>query len=302
MKIAKLIPAAAALLSLAFVSSCAEEQEPLIIAGAPVWNAGCAVQVPADLFLPMGILDVRFGTDYLLPLEVQNQLLAQQPQTQNSRTDNSEVQLLGVDISISSAQRPQIVSQLRTENPAFVEFSPSIPTDSLPGSSSKGLIIQAIPAATSARLAELRVAEAVAAGEAALANAQAQDPDADDTVLQDARRRAEAGVLSLRETYTIGVTVRARRTGNRVGSVGEFEAREFEFPVEVCHGCLVSCASCSFEVDPDGDGMTEEIGGCPAVVPTEPTDPLFLGNYQGAAVGCPTAQDDVFIPVDPNCQ
>ncbi|MEM6292670.1 MAG: hypothetical protein AAGA54_15465 [Myxococcota bacterium] len=303
MKFAKLIPAAAALLSLACVSSCSQEEESLIVAGAPVWNTGCAVQVPADLFLSAGTFDVRFETDYLLPLELQNQLLAQQPQTQNSSTDNSEMQLTGVDITISSAQRPDIIDQLRAENPAFVDFSPAVPTDSIPGSSSKGLIIQGIPAATAARLSALRVAEAVAAGESAVANALAENPDLSEAEIATVRRAGEAGVLGQQETYTLGVVVRARRTGNRVGSVGEFESREFEFPVQVCHGCLVSCATCSFDVDPDGDGMTEEIGGvCPAIVPLEPTQRLFRGNYLGANVGCPTAQDDLLVPVDPNCQ
>ena len=88
--------------------------------------------------------------------------------------------------------------------------------------------------------------------------------------IANARRIAENGILQQTETLNISVKVRARRTGNNVGNIGEIEAREFELPVDVCFGCLLSCATC------------EEPGICPAgSVPVDDKDRLFMGDFVG---------------------
>ncbi len=299
MKVLKLTSLAVALAALPMLGSCADQQESIIIAGAPAWMGGeCSVQVPAMFYLSRGRLDIRYGTQYMVPLEIQNQLLIQSTDSTNSGTDNSELQITGVDVRLSSPQRPDLIDRLvDEEGEAFVDFAPAVPTQSLTGGSSLGFIVTGIPAATSAKLAEYRVEEAIAAGDAAAAAVA----NAGGTELEEATARlsAENGVLQSAETVVVSMVVRARRSGNSTGSgVGEIESRQFDFPVDVCHGCLTTCAGCSLQVDLDADGEDETINGeCPdASVRATPTSRLFLGDYVGMNLGCPSAQDDVFEP------
>ncbi len=299
MKVLKLTSIAIALAALPMLGSCADQQESIIIAGAPAWAPGeCSVQVPAMFYLDRGRLDVRFGTQYLVPLEIQNQLTVQSTDSTNSGTDNSELQITGVDVRLSSAQRPDLIDRLEDEaGEAFIDFTPAVPTNSLTGSSSLGFLVTGIPAATSAKLAEYRVEEALEAGEAA--EMELEGTGATETEILAARLSAENGVLQAVETIVVSMVVRARRSGNSTGSgVGEIESRQFDFPVDVCHGCLTQCSSCSFEVDLDADGEPETITGeCPdPTVRSTPTGRLFIGDYVGTNATCPSAQDSYFVP------
>lgn len=301
MKGLKLTTAAFALASSLVAVSCADQQESLIVVGAPSWPGTCVVQVPSQTFLAGGRLDARFETEYLVPLELQNQLLQQSGNAQNSGTDNSELQIVGADVVIRSEQRPDLIDELRVENASLVEFSPAVPTNSIVGGGTLGFVVPGIPAATTARIAELRVEDAISAGLSAMTAFEAGSPDATDGQIDAARIAAESAVLNRYETFIVNITIRARRTGNSVGrgELGEIEAREFEFPVEICHGCQISCGSCEQAIDNDGDGMVDEmiVGVCPPTqVPREPTERVFLGNFVGAGLGCPSAQDDFFIP------
>lgn len=301
MKVLKLTSLAVALAALPMLGSCADQQESIIIAGAPAWMGGqCSVQVPAMFYLSRGRLDVRYATEYMVPLEIQNQLLLQSTDSTNSGTDNSELQISGVDVRLSSPQRPDLIDRLvAEEGEAFIDFTPAVPTQSLTGGSSLGFIVTGIPAATSAKLAEYRVAEAIAAGDAAAESFAAANTGATEAEVLGARLSAENGVLQSVETIVVSMVVRARRSGNSSGNgVGEIESREFEFPVDVCHGCLTTCVDCSFEVDLDADGEDETINGeCPdASVRGTPTSRLFLGDFVGTNLNCPSAQDDVFQP------
>ena len=299
MKVLKLTSVAIALAALPVFGSCADQQESIIVAGAPAWMSGCSVQVPAQFYLDRGRLDVRYGTQYLVPLEIQNQLVMQSGDATNSGTDNSEFQISGVDVRLSSAQRPDLIERLEDEEgEAFVDFAPAVPTNSLSGGGSLGFLVTGIPAATSAKLSQYRVEEAIEAGDNAVTAFVAANPDATEGEILGARLSAENGVLQAVETILVSLVVRARRTGNRSGSLGEIEARQFDFPVDICHGCLTSCASCSLDVDPDGDGQTETVVGlCPdSTVVSEPTGRLFLGDFKGVSVNCPSAQDDIFVP------
>lgn len=294
MKIFK-FTAAVALATLPLLGSCAQEEESLIVAGAPQWNGACAVQVPAQVYLARGFLDIRFETEYIVPMELQNQLQPQQPMMVNSGTDNSELQLVGIDVSLSSRQRPDLIDRLEAAGGSYVDFSPAVPTNSLPGGGSSGYLVTGIPAATAGLLSQYRVEEALLAGDdaAAMATGTPEEIDA-------ARSAAMNGVLNRSETFEVNISVRARRTGNSVGDVGEIEAREFTFPVDLCHGCLISCAACTLDVDNDGDGTTDETltGLCPpTVVPTDPTERTFRNDFSGLNVGCPSAQDDTFVPL-----
>jgi len=296
MKVLKLTSLAVALAALPMLGSCADQQESIIIAGAPSWPAGeCAVQVPAMLYLSRGRLDVRYGTEYVVPLEIQNQLVVQSADATNSGTDNSELQITGVDVRLSSAQRPDLIDRLADEEgEAFIDFTPAVPTQSLSGGGVLGFAVTGIPAATAAKLADYRVAEAVEAGDTAVAGLGGT---ATEIEIAAARLAAENGILQASETIVVSVVVRARRSGNSISSgVGEIESREFEFPVDICHGCLVTCADCSF--DRMVEGETETITGvCPdSAVRSTPTSRLFRGDYVGKGPNCPTAQDDIFEP------
>lgn len=299
MKVLKLTSVAIALAALPSLGACADQQESIIVAGAPAWMSSCSVTVPAQFFLDRGRLDVRFGTQYLVPLEIQNQLTMQSGESTNSGTDNSEFQISGVDVRLSSAQRPDLIQRLEDEEgAAFVDFAPAVPTNSLSGGGKLGYLVTGIPAATSLKLSEYRVEEALVAGDNAASAFAAANPEATEEEVLSARLSAENGVLQAVETILVSMVVRARRTGNTSGNVGEIEARQFDFPVDICHGCLASCASCSLEVDPDGDGTTETVEGlCPdSTIVTEPTRRLFLGDFVGLNVNCPSAQDDIFVP------
>lgn len=300
MKVLKLTSVAVALAALPMLGSCADQEESLIVAGAPFLQDGCSVDAPTTDFLNRGRLDVRYATQYLVPLDVRNQLRPQSGDTTNSGTDNSEFQISGLDVRLSSAQRPDLIDRLEAEEgEAFIDFSPAIPTNSLSGGEALGYLVTGVPAATSAKLAEYRVEEAIAAGDAAAQAFADANPGATEAEVLGARLSAENGVLQAVETFLVSMVLRARRTGNRSGSLGEIEARQFDFPVDICHGCLTSCASCTLEVDLNADGETETIvGECPdASIRTEPTGRLFLGDFVGQLdLGCPSAQDDTFVP------
>ncbi len=285
MKVIKLTSAAIALASLSLVASCADQEESIIIAGAPAWQGPCSVQVPSQLFLARGLLDVRFETEYMLPLEIQNQLLSQSGDTVNSGTDNSELQITGVDVRLSSQQIGGVIDRLENEDEAFVDFSPAVPTNSLSGGGALGFLVAVIPTSTASKLAQYRVE----AAQEAVAG-----------ITDEAQRQSTLrGVLARRETVVASVIVRARRTGNNKGKVGEIEAREFQFPIEICHGCTISCSTCEYDVDYDGDGMADDTisNVCPpGTLPVDPTARTFAGDFVGLTVDCPTAQDDTFVP------
>ena len=289
MKVFKLTSVAFALASLSLVASCADEEESLIVKGAPVWQSGCTVKVPAQVYLTHGKLDLRFGTEYLVPLELKNQLQQRAAKTSNTGTDTSEFQVVGADVTISSEQNPKAIQDLSTGpdgDEAYVDFSPPIPTNSIAGNGSLGMIVTGIPASTAERLGELRVEEAELAGDDAEAAFIAENPGASELEIATARARAEAGVLQRSETFVVSIIIRARRTGNDIGNIGEIEAREFRFPVDVCYGCLVSCGGC------------EDPGRCPSgSLPVDSKDRLFMGDFVGVNLGCGTAQDDYITPV-----
>jgi len=298
MKFSK-ITSVAVLATLPLLASCADEEESLIVAGAPQWQGTCAVQVPANVFLSRGILDVRFETEYIVPLELQNQLVSQMAGSANNGIDNSELQIVGADVKLSSAQDSGLIERLRMEGENYIEFSPSVPTNSIGGGDSLGYLVTGIPAATASVLASLRIEDALIAADDAEAAELAVDPSASSEEILLARRTAQSRALNRMTTIDVSIDIRARRTGNAVGDVGEIKARTFTFPVDVCFGCLFSCAGCSLEVDDDGDGSTDRTltGICPEVVPEDATQRLSRADFAGTSVGCPSAQDDVFVPL-----
>lgn len=303
MKTVKFLSVAAGLASLCFASSCANEQESIIIVGAPIIEDPCMITVPAQQYLARGSLDLSFGVAYDIPLEIANQLQMGTPATTNSGTDNSEFQITGLDVVLSSNQRPDVIDQLAAENEALVDFSPAVPTNSLSGGGVLSMFVVAIPAATASRMAEIRIGEARVRGEEAAAEFSAANPAATPEEILAATVRGQNAILNQGETYIASVTLRARRTGNNIANVGEIEAREFRFPIEVCWGCLLSCGTCELTIDPDGDGTTETLEGvCPSgTLPTIDDPTLFAGEWIGMQTSCAGGQDDLYVPAISSC-
>ncbi len=249
-KLAKQMIIASTLAGMVVVGGCAKNEESLIVIGVPAWEEdGCSADAGTMEFQLGGVLDVLYGTPYQLPLVLENRLAPQEAETQNSGTDNSELQLTEVDIDLLSAQAPEVIDALRDVNPSFVSFTQPISTNSLSGGDRVVAVVEPISQPASQQL-----------------QIEASD-------------RFEPGTVFDIEAR---VVVKARRSGNRVGKLGEIEAREFLYPIRICVDCLLSCQYC---VDQDG-----ETAGCP---------PAF-SNVTGGV--CGNAQDLAIYPAVDSCQ
>jgi hypothetical protein len=205
---------------LAGLGACADEQEALIVLHTSNWEGGaCGVDANSEEGLALGQLDLRGGSGYFTGVVLRNQLVAQGNET-NSGVDNSEMQLRDVDVLLQMPQAPEILDAIEAEDPAMVDFNVTLPSDSLPGESNIGVIFEAIPATTA-----MRIADAVAGLPA-----------------------GSAPIIEVHQVY------HARRTGNNVGGVGEFEAREYIFPVRLCVDCLFTCSGCMDMACPGNTG------------------------------------------------
>jgi len=206
-------------LSIAAGAGCAQEQESLVITRVISWpeDRECFIDPGTDASSIRGFLDVGYGTGYLLPIEVVNQTLSRDPEQSNQGVDTSEVRLRDVIVNLSMPQAPEIIDALRARDPALVEFSAIIPTDSLPGGGSIGLGVEVVTSTAAVALAE------------------------------------ELGAFAAGSTLTLGVevVVRAERSGNTSGNVGLIESRSYNYPVDVCVACSYTCGPCENGVCPD---------------------------------------------------
>lgn len=204
-------------------SGCADEQEALIVLHSPAWNedGACVADPSTDAALALGLLDVAPQTPYMLPVILRNQLVPQDPNSTNSGIDNGEMQLRSADVSLSMPQAPEIIDQLEARDPALVDFSWPLPTDSLAPGEEQGVLLEVISRAAAQALSE---------------SLASLDPGA-------------------RPILEVHIVFHARRTGNAVGKVGEVEAREYTFPIQLCSGCLRTCETCAngqCPIDPAG--------------------------------------------------
>ena len=211
----------------ATLSGCADQQETLIVTGAPAWSAmqegGCFVDPNASAFLTFGVLDFYcmgdssrcFGlsTAYYLPASLTNQSSVQQANSQNSGTDNSEIQLKEVDVSFSSPQAQQVIDAVEGADPAFTDFTLPLAADSLPSGQSKGVLVEAISPAMATELYNVIL--------------------------------ASFGGTFTDITIVASLVFHGERTGNTVGNIGDIASREFSFPIKLCFGCLQTCDGCS---------------------------------------------------------
>jgi hypothetical protein len=205
-------------------SGCADEQESLIVLRAPAWGSSdeCVIDAGQELGLLRGVLDVSFGTPYLLGLAVQSQLVAQSSGATNSGVVTNEVQLLEADVRLSSDNAPEIIDGLEARNEAFVDFTYPLATDSVAPGEAVGVGIEVIGAGASQALAE---------------ELAAFDP---------------SGVTS-NVTVLAEVVIRGKSSGNTAGDIGIIEARSYSFPINLCFGCLFTCETCEEGICPADD-------------------------------------------------
>lgn len=202
-------------LALGVMQGCADEQESLIVRGAVGFDDMCVVN-PTTLPLARGTLDASFGTAYSAGIILYNQLAPQM--TNNSGTDNSELQLIDADVDLSIPQAPQILANLRARDPSFVSFTQPLPTNSLQGQQEVAVLVDVITAAASRALAE-----------------EIQSTFSEPVEI----------------TVVADIVFHAERTGNSVGKIGDIEARTYSFPIDVGLGNLISCATCENAACPD---------------------------------------------------
>lgn len=244
----KMIAPAVALLGALASFGCAGEQESLIVLHSPAWNdeGDCVVDPGNDTALALGVLDVSVRTPYMLPVILQNQLVADE--ASSNGIDNGEMQLRSADVVLSMAQQPEIIDALEAQDPALVDFNTPLPTVSLPSGSRQGILLEVVSRAA---------AEALDAEIAAL-----------DT--------------GSRPILSVEVTINARRTGNAVGGIGEVAAREYIFPIQICSGCLLTCATCAGQQCPLETSGMGVVGGVCGNAQDLPYAPIGCENPVGA--------------------
>jgi hypothetical protein len=207
---------AAALLAAPLLAAggCAEEEEALIVLHSPAFEQGeCTADASTSTILQQGNLDVLYGTAYTLPVVLLNNLRSRPATQTSSGVDDSELQLTGVDVSLSMPQAPEVMRQVADENPAFVHFSAVLPSQSMIGGQEIGVLVEAVPDGTSRALR-----------------------DAIEELLPEGSR----------PTLSAELTFHATRTGNSTGSLGVIDARAYTFPIRLCVGCLVAtCETCT---------------------------------------------------------
>lgn len=191
---------------------CADEQEALIVLHSPAFQQGeCLADPNSTTLLQQGVLDVAYGTPYTLPVVLLNNLRPRSADT-NSGVDDSELQLRDVDVSLALEQAPEVLQQVADEDPAFVEFSVLLPSQSMPGGQETGVLVEVVSSGASQALRDAMAARLPEGSEPTLA---------------------------------VELVFHATRTGNSRGSLGVVDARAYTFPIRLCLGCLgYTCSTC----------------------------------------------------------
>lgn len=207
------------------VAGCAENEESLLVLNAPFWDPSspCGVMPNMNMngqSLSSGLLDLAYRTPYVMPATLLNNTAPQEIDDNNSGIMSNELQLIDADVDLSLAQAPEIIDQLEAENGALVSFNVPLPTVSIFPGQQQAVIVEVVPQPTSVALAE--------AIEAAFG-------------------------LESRLTLEAKVAFHASRSGNTIGKVGDVDARDFSFPIQMCFGCLLTCSTCEGGMCPVGE-------------------------------------------------
>lgn len=216
-RISRLFLGLATALSATATGACVDNQEALIVRHAVAWPSSeengvvvgsCTIDPNSDTTLGGGLLDVKYGTDYLAPLVIENNLAPRSAEDSPNGIDDSELRILEAEVELTTPQVPDIAGSLDSSLTSFVV---PLQSYSLTGGQQAGVGVTAIPAATTMAMAD--------AVKAALATPG----------------------TSVQALATI--TIRGERAV-KGGKYNEIQAREFVFPIDLCYGCLPSCAAC----------------------------------------------------------
>ncbi|RMH00253.1 MAG: hypothetical protein D6705_00730 [Deltaproteobacteria bacterium] len=170
----------------------------------------CAVDPANTVTLVHGTLDVDYGTPYTVPLEVANNMLNVDSESSPNGINDGEIRLSEAEVSLDLPQAPDVIDGIGAQDGALVEFTVPLQSISIEPGDSQGILLDIVPAATTQALASALGGQLAGGGEARLI-----------------------------------ATIRLR--GYRAVSGGkrnEVEAREFEFPIDLCSGCLLDCTPC----------------------------------------------------------
>ena len=195
---------------------CADNQETLIVLHAAAWDddGTCIVDPNTDDILAFGVLDLIGRTPYVAPLVLLNNSGVQRKN--NTGVDSNEIQLKDVEVTISSAQAPDLLEGIDDK---FLHFSTDLPTNSIPAGDTVGIAVEVLPQGTVNELATALMSQPEGA----------------------------------RVTVSATVVFGGSRTGNDVGNVGRVKARDYSFPIQLCYRCLLDCSGCTnSEGDPTG--------------------------------------------------
>lgn len=196
---------ASAFAGLALVTSataCVQDQETLIIERAVWFDDSCNLDASANSLAGM-TADVAFGGRLGLGVVVTNQAVLNE--NSNTFIDDSEIQLLDADVSLSFSAGGVSTSA----------YNYAIPSNSLSGGESQPILIQ-IPSDVVDSLRSTMEPLAQAAIDAG-------DPNP----------------IEILEIEVVINAVKSSQAGN--SKLGQIESRAFTFPLEICFGCLAVC-------------------------------------------------------------
>ena len=202
------------------VAACTNQQEGLLIRRAPQWQSQddgnvtvgtCAVDPNNTATLNHGVLDISFGTPYMAPLEVENNMLSIDAESSPNGINDGEIRLSEAEVALAIPQAADAIDGLAAQDEALVNFKTPVQSISLEPGQSSGMLLEIVPSATSQ----------------ALAGALGGD-------------LASGGKVRLVATIVVR-GYRAVDGGNR----NEVESRPFDFPVDLCMGCLLDCSMCA---------------------------------------------------------
>ena len=216
------------------LTGCTNQQEGFLIRRAVYWSteeadgvtigSDCVADPQATLTLNRGLLDLRYGVVYTVPLDIENRMLDTESSSSPNGISDGEIVLTEMEVELDAPQAPEIIDSAAAQDPALVNFAVPIQSISIEPGSQVGFLAEVIPPATGSAFADAFDANPN------LANSRVQV----DAIIHLRGKRAVAG-----------------------GKRNEIEAREFRFPIDLCYGCLFICVPCAPETSCSPDAFVD---------------------------------------------
>lgn len=242
--------------SLLAIPGCVGDQESIIILRAiPLGGddgTDCTADPDGDVSLAGGVVDVSFTTGYKAAFALLNNLQETGVNGTNQGTEASEMKLTEAIVEISFPGNSTIGGAVEAQEPTLVRYSAPLATNSWNGGDTIAPFVD-IPPATLAAVGTQMEAQ---------------------------------GITDLQ--MVMSVQFRAERSSNSgIGKSGVVESRSFEFPIDVCIGCLRACVPTPLTTtDANDEEVTDEL--CSAA--SCQADAVWVGG------ACRNAQDRAVFP------